>query len=158
MRTRTTTTESSDELARRYSHDPVTGSVTQEQIAVGDFEYVLVRTNDSLGRPSGVELAVTGQSPFYSVSYSYDTTGRLASVTWTNAGQPQFTAAYSYVPDSALIASVTISGGTTTLSSARTYEPNRDLIVSVSNLWGAAAVSDFVYGPGVTSRQSTVLV
>jgi YD repeat-containing protein len=100
----------------------------------------LDRDRDTLGRErsTGI-LPVTNGAAEHTLTYDYDESGRLASVT-----SPAGTFTYSYTPGSSLIASVTGPVHTVT----NTWEPNRDVLDVKDNRIPSTTppISRFDYG------------
>ena len=127
-----------DALGTRTNvYDAATLALVEERLPGG---MVLTRTQDSLGRPSGIALGGD-----YAVAYSYDQQGRFAAVTSSigSAGSILSNAfTYAYLQGSDILEGWTSSHGT---SHARTFEPSRNLITGIQNLHGTNLISSFAY-------------
>lgn len=107
-------------------------------------------TTGAIGRTIGYRLG-TAANPAaeMTVTYGYDTTGRLNSV--SDGGASTFT--YAYTPNSNLIGSIT-SGS---YQHVLTYESNRDHLSSVDNLWAGVSQARFAYTVDALGRRTSVL-
>jgi RHS repeat-associated protein len=132
---------------RTYTHTPTLG-LDQEQLPAFYGSRVLARTYQVAastseptsvpGRANGFSLGTSGDlDSDYAVTYGYDTSGRLGTVTDPNA-----TFTYGYLANSGQLRS-TITGPVHTATT--TYEPERDVITRVENKVGATTVSKFDY-------------
>jgi len=101
------------------------------------------------GRPSGVQLGVTGNlSGDANIVYAYDAQGRFGSVT-SAAG----TFSYGYLSNSDLLSNLTGPKVTTTYS----YETNRDLLTEIKHVVSGASVARFAYQNDALGRRSNRL-
>ncbi|MBM4165252.1 MAG: hypothetical protein FJ222_12555 [Lentisphaerae bacterium] len=121
--------------AHHFAYDPATLALTAETIIAAGQTNVLTRTQDALGRPSGLSLGSD-----YSVGYGYDSLGRFHSVT-SSVFSVLSVAHYSYLPNSDLISGW--SNGI--LQTVRSFESNRSLITAVENRAGSDLISRFDY-------------
>ena len=94
------------------------------------------RSNDSFGRPSGHSLTDSVSSVLSVVNYTYETTGRLKTV---SDGTDTFT--YGYETDSNLLASLTAPQHTVDY----TYEDNRNVMTTVDNKVSGSSLSKYAY-------------
>jgi RHS repeat-associated protein len=123
-----------------YAYDPATLSLATETVTIDpdgngplpSLTRILDRSTDTLGRQrsTGI-LPVSNGSAEHSLTYDYDDSGRLSTIT-----SPAGTFTYAYTPNSSLIASVTTSplplgegqGEGAKLTATNTWEPNRDVL------------------------------
>ena len=112
--------------ASSYTYSTIGQLLTETQNVNGGEPFVIDRYYDTFGRPTGYDMESGGGIlPPSSVTYTYDTYGRFASVSSDNIVWD-----YTYLPGTRLVSSYTSSLGN---SFTRTYEQNRDLIASVIN-------------------------
>ena len=110
-----------------YDYDPATLALDTETITIDPdgsgplpgLTRILDRSKDVLNRDSGFELKTESLNTENSVTYGYDASGRMSTVT-----SPAGTFTYAYTPGSSLVASVTGPVHIVT----NTWEPNRDVL------------------------------
>jgi len=107
----------------------------------------IARNYDSLGRATGYAIG-DGIAACSSVAYSFDTLGRLSSV---SSADEHF--AYVYVPGTPYINSVSNTHG---LVRTNTYEPLRNLIATVENVHSNMVVARFDYDNDIIGRRSEI--
>jgi RHS repeat-associated protein len=132
---------------RTYTYTPTLG-FDQEQLPAFYGSRILARTYEAgldltstppsvPGRYNGLMLGTSGDlDSDFTVTYAYDTVGRLATVT-----SPHGTHTYGYVTHSNLRHTVTSPVHTATT----TYEPERDVITRLENKVGTTTVSRYDY-------------
>ena len=141
-----------------YSYDPANLALDTETVTIDPdgsgslpaLTRILDRDQDALGRErsTGI-LPVTNGAAEHSLTYDFDNSGRLGSVT-----SPAGTFAYAYTPGSSLIASV--AGPAHTV--INTWEPNRDVIDLKENRIPSTntTISGFNYGVNSNGQRTGV--
>ncbi|MCP4583170.1 MAG: RHS repeat-associated core domain-containing protein, partial [candidate division Zixibacteria bacterium] len=135
--------------SRTFAYNPATLQLQTESIN-GIYSQVITRnyeTGQVPGRPTGYSLD-SGQS----ITYGYDSTGRMETVAW-DIGTTG-TATYSYEPDSDLLANLTVSTGTgADLISSYAYDPERNLRTQLKHEYGVNLISQYDYGYDTIGRR-----
>ncbi len=125
-----------------FTYDPATLALTNETIfgaGLTSNRADLARTYDTLGRPAGI--ALPSEPTPYSVTYAYDTLGRLSAIS-SSVASVSSVVNYSYLPGSDLVTGWTNTQGH---SFMRSFELNRDLISSVANTHAGVLIRQFDY-------------
>ncbi|MBP7830096.1 MAG: hypothetical protein KA248_09290 [Kiritimatiellae bacterium] len=134
-----------------FAYNPSTLALVTETLIHDDETNVLARSQDTLGRPTGISLDSS-----YAVIYGYDDLGRFAALS-SSVQSASSAVNYTYVPGSELLAgySVTPGGSASSLTVSRTFEPHRNLILSVTNDWAGSVVSSFDYQNDAVGRRTS---
>ncbi len=120
---------------RSFAYDPAKLRLDTETLDATFYDgMVLDSSYDTFGRASGYTLS--GAGTLVSSSYTYDSTGRLLTV---SDGTDTFT--YAYETDSNLLASVTAP----VHAASYDYEENRNLMTVIDNKVSGTSVSKFSY-------------
>jgi len=132
---------------KAFGYDSLTLALTTETIIVDGITNVLTRTQDTLGRSSGVAL-----NDGYTVTYGYASDGRFHSVGSVVQGVSN-NWQYSYLENSSLIAGYTGSNG---FEVTREYELNRNLITDIINYVDSepSVISSFSYQNDALGRRT----
>jgi RHS repeat-associated protein len=153
-----------------YNYDPATLALDTETVTIDpdgpgslpSLTRILDRDQDALGRErsTGI-LPVTNGSAEHSLTYDYDASGRLSTVT-----SPAGTFTYVYTPGSSLIASVNTfplplgegQGEGAQLTVTNTWEPNRDVLDVKDNRIPSTntTISSFNYGVNSIGQRTGV--
>jgi len=132
-------------LKARFDYDPATLQLTTENLDATFYQgQTLVRSIDSLGRPSGYSLQDVASSALSVVNYTYGSSGRLSTV---SDGTDTFT--YAYENNSNLLASLTGPQHTT----AYTYEPNRNVMTILDNQVSGSSLAKYAYSYDALGRR-----
>ena len=130
---------------RIFNYDPKTLQLKSETLDSSFYRgYKLKRTYDNQGRSNGYLLEDSASSALSMIGYTYDTYGRLRTV---SNQSDSFT--YGYKPDSNLLASITAPQH----SVSYTYETNRDLMTLLENQVSGTSVSKYEYTYDALSRR-----
>jgi RHS repeat-associated protein len=128
--------------SRSFDYDSSSLKLSSESLDATFYDgQQLTRSYDTFGRSSGYNLTDSASSTLSAVNYTYDSSGRLATVTDPANGGSTFT--YGYTPNSNLLASLTAPQHTV----AYTYEPNRNVMTTLDNqlAGGTSSVSSYTY-------------
>ena len=136
-----------------YAYDPATLLLDTETIShdlnldnTAELTRVIDRKNDNLLRPTGFDLK-NGATIENQATYTYDITGRLATVTDATSS---FT--YGYLPQSSLLATVTGPAHSVT----NTYDTTRDVLLTKENKVAATVISGYSYSVNALGQRTDV--
>ncbi len=147
-----------DRLGRQYQVTDAVGTRTfayndqlqlETETITGLINKTLTRTYATTtvpGRNTGLTLGAG-----YTVTYGYDTYGRLNTLGWDRNGTAG-SATYTYAPDSDLLESLTAGSVQVNYE----YEPLRDLRTRIENRYGATLVSRYDYEYDHIRRRTSV--
>ena len=93
-----------------------------------------------------------GDVIFFMLSYGYDPSGRIKTLSW-NAGGKADSATYEYLENSHLLSGMKTGSG---FATSYSYEDHRNVKTAVSNSFGNAAVSTYTYEYDELGRRKSV--
>ena len=131
---------------RTFKYDPNTLQLDYETLDTTFYQghRLQRRYDNSTGRSTGYELQNSASSALSAVSYSYEPSGRLSTV---SDGSDIFT--YGYEPESNLLASITAPKHSVSYK----YEANRDLMTIIDNQVSEASISKYKYNYDALGRR-----